>query len=317
MSDANQDFLRQLVTQVLANPKDFADLFRRADWPSIFDAVGLPQTKVSAAAPTGPSAILSTLGRIQRDAMARADGGSRAGWLRKDVAAQPPNVHTEADAADTIRLAGFDPNQSRDSLGRWTKEGSSVAPSAVTGLMDVVDPIEGPANQELQKAKDESEQKFKDRLEELKKAIKEASEGPKTAFKKGWKSTQQFNTRKNVAILRKNMGGKLPPGEQGHHIVQGIDNNAYKARRLLDDYQIDINGKENGVSLTPYEHQQSWLQRRETIKLVTDRLQNAAKTSGDWDAKRQSVIKELGELAKEIKAGKFPPGNPRFMLIED
>ena len=55
LSDANQGFLRQLVTQVLADPKDFADLFHRADWPAIFDAVGLPQTKASPPRPSGPS----------------------------------------------------------------------------------------------------------------------------------------------------------------------------------------------------------------------------------------------------------------------
>jgi hypothetical protein len=53
LSADNQGFLRQLVTHVLADPKDFADLFRRADWSSIFDAVGLPQTKASTVAPSG------------------------------------------------------------------------------------------------------------------------------------------------------------------------------------------------------------------------------------------------------------------------
>jgi hypothetical protein len=106
LSDANQGFLRQLVTQVLADPKYFADLFRRADWPSIFDAVGLPQTKASSAAPSSSPAMLSAIGQLQREA-------------------------TESAAADAVRLAGFDPNQRRDKYGRWTKDG--VGASGETG----------------------------------------------------------------------------------------------------------------------------------------------------------------------------------------
>jgi hypothetical protein len=277
LTDTNQGVLRQLVTQVLADPKDFADLFRRADWAAIFDAVGLPQIKASSAATPGSAAMLSALGRLQREALDGADSSSTAGWPREDVAAQPPDGHTEANADDALRLAGFDPDQPRDAQGRWSNEGSSAAPGRMTGLMDVVDPIEGPANQELQKAKDEAEQKFKDRLKELEKAIKEASEGPKTAFKKGWRSTQKWDNRRNAKILKANMEkkGTLTKGEEPHHIVQGCDPEAQKARNLLDYYQLDVNGPENGVSLTKYKHQQSCLQRRETIKLVTNKLKEA------------------------------------------
>jgi hypothetical protein len=62
LSDANQGFLRELVTQVLSDPKDFADLFRRADWPAIFDAVGLPQTKASSAGKSVRVAIMVSKG---------------------------------------------------------------------------------------------------------------------------------------------------------------------------------------------------------------------------------------------------------------
>ncbi len=319
LSDANQGFLRQLVTQVLSDPKDFANLFRRADWPAIFDAVGLPQTKASSAAPSGPLAILSAIGQLQREALEGANGSSTAGWPRKDVAAHPPDAHIEGDASDALRLAGLDPNQSRDSLGRWSKEGSSATSSAATGLMDVVDPIEGPANEELQKAKDKTEQQAKRGFDDLGDAIKKVyAEEPKT-FKKGWKWTQKWDNRRNANILRGNMEkkGTLAEGEEPHHIVQGCHRTAKPARDLLNHYQIDINGSENGVSLSKYEHQQSWLNKDETIKLLTKRLEkavgNARPVQGSprWEAARQNLTKELGKLAKEIKAGKFPPGNPR------
>jgi hypothetical protein len=141
LSDANQGFLRQLVTQVLADPKDFADLFRRADWPAIFDAVGLPQTKASAAAPSGPSAILSVVGRLQCEATVGGEGPnwwpshpqrcSTAGSRTNDLAVQPQEVHIEGAADDALGLANFSPNQPRDKYGRWTKDGSGA--SDVTG----------------------------------------------------------------------------------------------------------------------------------------------------------------------------------------
>ncbi len=324
LSDANQGFLRQLVTQVLSDPKDFADLFRRADWPSIFDAVGLPQTKASSAAPSGLSAILSAIGQLQREALEGTDGSSTAGRPRTNVAAQAPHAHTEADAADAIGLAGFDPNQCRDEHGRWSKEGSSAAPSAATALMDVVDPIEGPANQELQKAKDKGEQHAKRGIDDLKDAIKKVYEEEPKAFKKGWKSTQKWDNRRNANILRANMKkeGTLVEGEEPHHIVQGGKRKAQEARNLLDHYQIDINGSENGVSLSRSAHQQSWLERDETIKLVTKRFEKAegnvrpVQGSPRWEVNRQDIIDELKDLAREIKARRFPPGNPGSFLNE-
>jgi hypothetical protein len=141
LSDANQGFLRQLVTQVLADPKDFADLFRRADWPAIFDAVGLPQTKASSAAPSGLSAILSAVGQLQREALEGGNGATRvqpaprdvdstAGPQREDLAVESQEAHTEGDAGDALRLWNFNPNQPRDEDGKWTKDGASAARSA-------------------------------------------------------------------------------------------------------------------------------------------------------------------------------------------
>jgi hypothetical protein len=106
LSDANQGFLRQLVTQVLADPKDFADLFHRADWSAIFDAVGLPQTKASSAAPSGPSAILSAVGQLQREALegverttsqppSHRERHSTAGSPTSDLAVQSQDAHIE------------------------------------------------------------------------------------------------------------------------------------------------------------------------------------------------------------------------------
>ncbi len=149
LSDANQGFLRKLVTQVLADPKDFADLFRRADWPAIFDAVGLPQTKASSAAPSGLSAILSAVGQLHREALEGVEGAtaqspsqrnwySPAGSARQDLAAQSQDLHNESDAADAVRLANFDPNQRRDKHGRWAKgpAGASVPSPSTSSLGD-------------------------------------------------------------------------------------------------------------------------------------------------------------------------------------
>jgi hypothetical protein len=143
LSADNQGFLRQLVTHVLADPKDFADLFRRADWSSIFDAVGLPQTKASTVAPSGPSAILSAVGQLQREAMEEDEGTvsrspshrerySTAGAPIIDVAVESEHVHNEAEAADAILLHNFNPKQPRDTDGKWKNVGSSAASSKAT-----------------------------------------------------------------------------------------------------------------------------------------------------------------------------------------
>ncbi len=137
LSDANQGFLRQLVTQVLADPKDFADLFHRADWPAIFDAVGLPQTKAPSG-PSGPSQIVSAIRQLQREALdavleptrqppSQGQSYATAGPPSRSLAVDPRDVHNGAVDADALRLAGFDPDEPRDDLGRWTRDGASAA----------------------------------------------------------------------------------------------------------------------------------------------------------------------------------------------
>ncbi len=137
LSDANQGFLRQLVTQVLAEPKDFADLFRRADWPAIFDAVGLPQTKAPSG-PSGPLQTVSAIRQLQRKALDGVEEPTRqppsqrqsyatAGPPSRSLAVDPRDAHNEAVDADVLRLAGFDPDEPRDDLGRWTRDGASAA----------------------------------------------------------------------------------------------------------------------------------------------------------------------------------------------
>jgi tetratricopeptide (TPR) repeat protein len=144
LTDANQGFLRQLVTQVLSDPKDFADLFHRADWPAIFDAVGLPQTKASSAGPSSPSAILSAVGQLHREALEGGDGTTRwpashgerhstAGSPGEDLAVESQDAHIEGVAADAILLHNFNPNQKRDEAGKWTKDGSIAPSSKVRG----------------------------------------------------------------------------------------------------------------------------------------------------------------------------------------
>jgi tetratricopeptide (TPR) repeat protein len=143
LSDANQAFFRQLVTQVLSDPKDFAELFRRADWPSIFDAVGLPQSKAPSAAPGSAPAMLSTVGQIHREGLQGVDGHAAVARRKEYVAAQPSKVHSEADVADTLRLANFNPSQPRDKYGRWTKGASGEAGAAGEGGASGVADSEG------------------------------------------------------------------------------------------------------------------------------------------------------------------------------
>ena len=140
LSDANQGFLRQLVTQVLSDPKDFADLFRRADWPAIFDAVGLQQTKTASAVPSGPSQIISAIGQLHREALEEAGGTTRwpphrewhstVGSPIEEVAVRSEDVHNEDEVADTLRLHDFNPYQPRDPDGKWKKVGAGATPSA-------------------------------------------------------------------------------------------------------------------------------------------------------------------------------------------
>jgi hypothetical protein len=135
LSDANQGFLRRLVTQVLSDPKDFTDLFRRADWSAIFDAVGLPQTKASCGARSSPSAIVTAVRRLHRQALEGSEAAvsqtsgrewhPKAGLPVEDLAVESQGAHTEGDAAG-VGLANFNPDEPRDRYGRWTKVGSDA-----------------------------------------------------------------------------------------------------------------------------------------------------------------------------------------------
>jgi uncharacterized coiled-coil DUF342 family protein len=95
-------------------------------------------------------------------------------------------------------------------------------------------------------------------------------------------------------------------GEEPHHIVQGTDPRAADARALLDKYHIDLNGAENGLKLTRSIHQTSGLQRAEAIRAVTARLRRALEGAKSWEAARDRILKELGRIRRDIKAGRFP-----------
>ena len=153
LSSDNQAFLRQLVTQVLSDPKDFADLFHRADWSSIFDAVGLPQSKASSAPPSGSPTMLSQIAQLHREPFEERDGTTRLPSRRewhsmaaspsKDVAAQSEDVHNEDEAADAILMHNFHKDQPRDTDGKWKKEGSNATSSAAKSAKDML--AEGPS----------------------------------------------------------------------------------------------------------------------------------------------------------------------------
>jgi hypothetical protein len=196
LSAANQGFLQQLVTQVLADPKDFADLFRRADWPAIFDAVGLPQTKASSAGPSSPSAILSAVGQLQREALDEVvgttwcppsdrEGYSTAGPPTRDIAFQPRGAHIEGDAAGALGLANFNPHQLRDKHGRWYKGGSDAADSAET-------PGKPDGEEEIVADK---LKKYQERIEEAR-SYWDAIKNNRNVFSPGWlleQSSGQLN----------------------------------------------------------------------------------------------------------------------------
>ena len=136
LSSDNLGFLRQLVPQVLSDPKDFAELFHRADWPSIFDAVGLPQIKIASPASLNPSAILSAIRRLQHELTeksetptqppTRQEGHSTTGAPSEGIAFEPQDAHIESDVTDALHLANFNPHEPRDDQGRWTKVGAEA-----------------------------------------------------------------------------------------------------------------------------------------------------------------------------------------------
>ena len=132
-------------------------------------------------------------------------------------------------------------------------------------------------------------------------------EGKKPA--RQWQSSQTGDTDENARILRKAMERdhtRFGPGDQAHHVVQSTDSRAQEARDLLDEYHIDVNGAENGIKLTRLIHQTSGFQREQAILDVTDRLRKAARRGKSWNAARWAVMEELGEIRRDIRAGRFP-----------
>lgn len=127
---------------------------------------------------------------------------------------------------------------------------------------------------------------------------------------KGWKSSQTFDTSKNSALLRKNLGSAVNAGEDAHHIVASTHGRATDARKLLDKYQIDINDAANGVSLKPTgakpAHHGTGLHSYAGIDAVTDRLRSAVKGVDDWATGRQRVLDALADIRQQILNGTFP-----------
>jgi hypothetical protein len=106
--------------------------------------------------------------------------------------------------------------------------------------------------------------------------------------------------------LRRNLGIRTGSGRVAHHIVPSTSPRADAARAILNEYQIDINGVANGVSITEAQHRTAGLHRFPNIDRVTARLENARNGINDWAQARQAVIDELGAIRDEIVAGTFP-----------
>ena len=90
---------------------------------------------------------------------------------------------------------------------------------------------------------------------------------------------------------------------------------AKRARKLLDDYQIDINSAENGIPLPKDQHAGSLLHTNETQRAIAERLEEArdraiasARNGSDWVAERDSILTGLDNIRREIASGRFPPG---------
>ncbi|MFN7841227.1 MAG: RHS repeat-associated core domain-containing protein, partial [Pirellula sp.] len=154
-----------------------------------------------------------------------------------------------------------------------------------------------------------------DQLEAIKK--NPTNENPATLVKslentpvKGWESSNLWDTSKNSALLRKNMGDTVKSGEDAHHIVQSTHPRAAASRKLFDKYQIDINDAVNGVGLKPYgtkpAHHGHGLHSHAGIDEVNRRLEDAVRGSPDWATGRQRVLDELAKLKGEIAGGTFP-----------
>jgi len=124
--------------------------------------------------------------------------------------------------------------------------------------------------------------------------------------RKGWRSTNAWDTSTNAHRLRRNMGQAIQSGEVAHHIVPSTHRRAKRARALLDHYQIDINDAVNGVGLNPTDHRGRGLHSYEGIKRVTDRLEGAIKGAEDWGTGRRNLLRAIQALLREILKGHFP-----------
>jgi Pretoxin HINT domain/A nuclease family of the HNH/ENDO VII superfamily with conserved AHH len=126
-------------------------------------------------------------------------------------------------------------------------------------------------------------------------------------FNPDWRSSQTWDTSKNSSILRGNLGNKVNAGQDAHHVVASTHPRAQRARDLLDRYNIDINGADNGVGLLPGKHHGNGLHSYDGIDEVTRRLERAERLTGggDWASSRIAIMEELRTIGLEIRSGGF------------
>ena len=122
-----------------------------------------------------------------------------------------------------------------------------------------------------------------------------------------WVSTQTKDTGNNATLLRKSLKGIIQAGEEAHHIVARTHRRADRARKLLDKFQIDINGAENGVGLVNNMHHGQGLHSFSGIDTVYDRLFAAQQGVKNWGKARAEIIFELQKIGAEQRAGTFQP----------
>jgi hypothetical protein len=93
-------------------------------------------------------------------------------------------------------------------------------------------------------------------------------------------------------------------GMHAHHIVPKLHGGAAEARKLLERYQIDLEGLSNGVALAPEIHRR--LHSPEAIEAVTRRLRDAVRGVDDWSTGRKALLDELAAIRNAILNGPFP-----------
>jgi hypothetical protein len=115
----------------------------------------------------------------------------------------------------------------------------------------------------------------------------------------------------------------MEDGLDAHHSVQSTNNKIPEfqmARNLLLEHQIDINSVTSGVALRTTKpgaplsadlnlrmHKGGELHTNEGGRRTYDRLQAAVdRAGGDWGARREALLVELGNMRQEIAAGTFP-----------